>query len=66
MFMLTKLFIIHCTYFLIRFYNIINFQLKECYMSICDWKPLIDWSLNEDNIVPSCTNDKYFWQNVRL
>lgn len=35
-------------------------------MSICDWKPLIDWSQNEENFVPSNTKDKYFWQNVIL
>jgi len=35
-------------------------------MSICDWKPLMDWSQNEENLVPSITKDKYFWQNVRI
>ncbi|CAI6351779.1 unnamed protein product [Macrosiphum euphorbiae] len=38
-------------------------QLKECYMSICDWKPLMDWSQNEENLIPSIAKDKYFWQN---
>ncbi|VVC40721.1 Hypothetical protein CINCED_3A013789 [Cinara cedri] len=38
-------------------------QLKECYVSICDWKPLMDWSQNEENFISSNTKDKYFWQN---
>uniref|UniRef100_A0A2S2R2K0 non-specific serine/threonine protein kinase n=1 Tax=Sipha flava TaxID=143950 RepID=A0A2S2R2K0_9HEMI len=38
-------------------------QLKECYMSICDWKPLMDWTLNEETLISSNTKDKYFWQN---
>lgn len=33
-------------------------------MSICDWKPLMDWTLIEENFIPSNTKDKYFWQNV--
>lgn len=40
------------------------FQLKECYMSICDWKPLMDWTQNEENLIPLNKKDKYFWQNV--
>lgn len=35
-------------------------------MSICDWKPLMDWSQNEENFIPSNAKDKYFWQNVRI
>lgn len=46
--------------------NTCCFQLKECYMSICDWKPLMDWSQNEENLIPSIAKDKYFWQNVRI
>jgi len=35
-------------------------------MSICDWKPLMDWSQNEENLILSNPKDKYFWQNVRI
>lgn len=48
---------------LLSFYSY-YFQLKECYVSICDWKPLIDWSQTEENFISSNTKDKYFWQNV--
>lgn len=24
----------------------------------------MDWSLNEENLLPSNSKDKYFWQNV--
>jgi len=25
----------------------------------------MEWSQNEENLVPSIAKDKYFWQNVR-
>ncbi|XP_050421824.1 serine/threonine-protein kinase SMG1 [Adelges cooleyi] len=41
-------------------------QLKECYLSICDWKPLIDWTQNEENILSLNCKDKFFWQNRHI
>ncbi|XP_050541278.1 serine/threonine-protein kinase SMG1 [Daktulosphaira vitifoliae] len=41
----------------------ISEQLKECYMAICDWKPLLDWTHSEDNILLTDNKDCFFWQN---